>query len=95
MCIALLWTVNDFLGKVCFQVRLDKVIECKTVYVGYRCFLPTNHFMRKSKVFEGKIEIRPPPRRFTNEDILRQSSLVKYDLLDKHEKYGGIKKAWP
>ena len=50
------------------------------------------HPMRQSRKFNGKAEKRPPPRRWTTEDILRQISQLPVTLLGKHMSYGGQKK---
>lgn len=43
-------------------------------------------------MFDDKIERKPPPRKFSNEGIIRQLRDVINGLLGKHEKYGGIKR---
>ncbi|XP_060965657.1 uncharacterized protein LOC133034566 [Cannabis sativa] len=82
---ALLWTVNDFPArsslsgwsgqgyKACPTCNEDTTsirVIGKTSYVGHRRFLPSNHAMRRDTRFDGKAERRPPPRRFTCEEIL-------------------------
>ena len=49
------------------------------------------HPMRQSRKFNGKAEKRPPPRRWTTEDILRQMSLLPITLLGKHMSFGSQK----
>ena len=51
------------------------------------------HPMRQSRKFNGKPEKRPPPRRWTTEDKLRQMSLLPVTLLGKHMTFGGQKQA--
>ncbi|XP_030479230.1 uncharacterized protein LOC115696468 [Cannabis sativa] len=56
---ALLWTINDF--------------PARSYLSGHRRFFPNNHRMRRDTQFDGKIERRPPPRRFTCEEVLEQN----------------------
>ncbi|XP_062100718.1 uncharacterized protein LOC133806640 [Humulus lupulus] len=88
---ALLWTINDFPArsslsgwsgqgyKACPTCNEDtssiRVIG-KTSYVGHRRFLPSNHRMRKDREFDGKVEKRLPPRRFTCLEILKQVNVI-------------------
>ena len=88
---ALLWTINDFPArsslsgwsgqgyKACPTCNEDtssiRVIG-KTSYVGHRRFLPSNHRMRKDREFDGKVEKRLPPRRFTCLEILEQVNAI-------------------
>ncbi|KAM6574759.1 hypothetical protein CsatA_023086 [Cannabis sativa] len=84
---ALLWTINDFPArsslsgwsgqgyKACPTCNEDTTsirVIGKTSYVGHRRFLPSNHRMRKDREFDGNVEKRPPPRRFTCSEILEQ-----------------------
>ncbi|KAM6554839.1 hypothetical protein CsatB_015601 [Cannabis sativa] len=104
---ALLWTVNDFAArsslsgwsgqgyKACPTCNEDtrsiRVIG-KTSYVGHRRFLPSNHAMRRDTRFDGKVERRPPPRRFTCEEILSQVNNLEPQILGHHENFGGVKR---
>ncbi|KAM6574690.1 hypothetical protein CsatA_023017 [Cannabis sativa] len=56
---ALLWTINDF--------------PARSYLSGHRRFLPNNHRMRRDTQFDRQIERRPPPRRFTCEEVLEQN----------------------
>ncbi|KAM6542647.1 hypothetical protein CsatB_007094 [Cannabis sativa] len=104
---ALLWTVNDFPArsylsswsgqgyKACPTCNEDtssiRVIG-KTSYVGHRRFLPNNHRMRRDTQFDGKIERRPPPKRFTCEEVLEQVNKLPPHLPGNHELFGGVKR---
>ncbi|KAM6581559.1 hypothetical protein CsatA_005333 [Cannabis sativa] len=104
---ALLWTVNDFAArsslsgwsgqgyKACPTCNEDtrsiRVIG-KTSYVGHRRFLPSNHAMRRDTRFDGKVERRPPPRRFTCEEILSQVNNLEPQIHGHHENFGGVKR---
>ncbi|XP_060966845.1 uncharacterized protein LOC115703952 [Cannabis sativa] len=104
---ALLWIVNDFPArsylsswsgqgyKACPTCNEDtssiRVIG-KTSYVGHRRFLPNNHRMRRDTQFDGQIERRPPPRRFTCEEVLEQVNKLPPHLPGNHELFGGVKR---
>ncbi|XP_062112440.1 uncharacterized protein LOC133823592 [Humulus lupulus] len=104
---ALLWTVNDFPArsslfgwsgqgyKACPTCNEDtssiRVIG-KTYYVGHRRFLTSNHRWRKDTQFDGKVERRCPPRKFTCQDILDQVTALPPQVPGKHERFGGLKR---
>ncbi|XP_060974258.1 uncharacterized protein LOC133039388 [Cannabis sativa] len=107
MCAALLWTVNDFPArsslsrwsgqgyKACPTCNEDTTsirVIGKTSYVGHRRFFPSNHAMRRDTRFDGKVERRPPPRRFTCEEILSQVNNLEPQILGHHENFGGVKR---
>ncbi|XP_060959205.1 uncharacterized protein LOC133030469 [Cannabis sativa] len=104
---ALLWTVNDFPArsslsgwsgqgyKACPTCNEDTTsirVIGKTSYVGHRRFLPSNHAMRRDTRFDGKAERRPPPRRFTCEEILSQVNALEPQIPGHHENFGGVKR---
>ncbi|XP_060970000.1 uncharacterized protein LOC133037170 [Cannabis sativa] len=104
---ALLWTVNDFPArsslsgwsgqgyKACPTCNEDTTsirVIGKTSYVGHRRFLPSNHAMRRDTRFDGKVERRPPPRRFTCEEILSQVNALEPQIPGHHENFGGVKR---
>jgi hypothetical protein len=64
-------------------------LKNKIGYVGHRRFLPTNHRFRRSKDFNGLVEKRGKPRKFTNSEVLEKLEKVK-DF--KPGKYPGNKK---
>ncbi|KAM6565737.1 hypothetical protein CsatA_024865 [Cannabis sativa] len=104
---ALLWTINDFPArsslsgwsgqgyKACPTCNEDtssiRVIG-KTSYVGHRRFLPSNHRFRRDTNFDGEIERRHPPRRFTCEEILEQVNKLVPQVPGKHDQFGGVKR---
>ncbi|XP_060965344.1 uncharacterized protein LOC133034304 [Cannabis sativa] len=104
---ALLWTVNDFPArgslsgwsgqgyKACPTRNEDttsiRVIR-KTSYVGHKRFLPSNRVMRRDTQFDGKVARRPPPRRFTCEEILSQVNALEPQIPGHHEDFGGVKR---
>ncbi|XP_062086893.1 uncharacterized protein LOC133793596 [Humulus lupulus] len=55
-------------------------------------FLPSNHRMRRDTQFDGQIERRRPPRRFTCEEILEQVNKLVPQVPGKHEMFGGVKR---
>ncbi|XP_030505429.2 uncharacterized protein LOC115720419 [Cannabis sativa] len=103
----LLWTINDFPTrsslsgwsgqgyKACPTCNEDtssiRVIG-KTSYVGHRRFLPSNHRFRRDTNFDGEIERRHPPRRFTCEKILEQVNKLVPQVPGKHDQFGGVKR---
>ena len=104
---ALLWTVNDFPArsslsgwsgqgyKACPTCNEDTTsirVIGKTSYVGHRRFLPSTHRMRRDKEFDGEVERRRPPRRFTCEDILEQVNALAAQVPGKHVQFGGVKR---
>ncbi|XP_060969955.1 uncharacterized protein LOC133037137 [Cannabis sativa] len=104
---ALLWTANDFPArsslsgwsgqgyKACPTCNEDTTsirVIGKTSYVGHRRFLPSNHAMRRDTRFDGKVERRPPPRRFTCEEILSQVNTLEPQIPEHHENFGGVKR---
>ena len=104
---ALLWTVNDFPArsslsgwsgqgyKACPTCNEDTTsirVIGKTSYVGHRRFLPSTHRMRRDKEFDGEVERRRPPRRFTCEDILEQVNALPAQVPGKHVQFGGVKR---
>ncbi|KAM6577970.1 hypothetical protein CsatB_029807 [Cannabis sativa] len=104
---ALLWTVNDFPArsslsgwsgqgyKACPTCNEDTTsirVIGKTSYVGHRRFLPSNHAMRRDTRFDGKVERRHPPRRFTCEEILSQVNTLEPQIPGHHENFRGVKR---
>ncbi|XP_062099743.1 uncharacterized protein LOC133805579 [Humulus lupulus] len=58
----------------------------------FKRFLPSNHRMRRDTQFDGQIERRRPPRRFTCEEILEQVNKLVPQVPGKHEMFGGVKR---
>ncbi|KAM6571366.1 hypothetical protein CsatA_015446 [Cannabis sativa] len=48
--------------------------------------------MRRDTQFDGQIERRPPPRRFTCEEVLEQVNKLPPHLPGNHELFGGVKR---
>ncbi|XP_060959377.1 uncharacterized protein LOC133030600 [Cannabis sativa] len=105
---ALPWTINDFLArsslsgwsgqgyKACPTCNEDTTsirVIGKTSYVGHRRFLPSNHRMRKDREFDGNVEKRPPPRRFTCSEILEQVNALS-ELAPGKRKRGDTENNW-
>ena len=105
MCAALLWLVNDFptqnnlsgwSGRYKAYLTYNEDtpslrVKGKNIYFGRRRFFPITQSMKQNRKFKGKVEKRPPPRRWTTEDILRQMSLLPVTLPGKHMSFGGQK----
>ena len=50
----------------------------KTCYMGHRRFLPRDHsWRRKTVIFDGKQDHRPPPKELSAEDVLQQLSNIE------------------
>ena len=103
----LMWTINDYPArsslsgwsgqgyKGCLTCNEDTPscrVLGKTAYVGHRRFLHSRHQMRNSLLFNGKREKKPCPRRFTNEDILKQLGRLPSRVLGKHPSHGGVQR---
>jgi hypothetical protein len=103
----LLWTINDFPARsslsgwsgqgylacpTCSADTPSQHVRGKIAYVGHRKFLPTNHAWRKSKLFDGKIEKKPIPKKKTNAEILRELDNLPSHLPGKHPLFGGKKR---
>ncbi|XP_062079202.1 uncharacterized protein LOC133783534 [Humulus lupulus] len=58
----------------------------------FKRFLPSNHRMKRDTQFDGQIERRRPPRRFTCEEILEQVNKLVPQVPGKHEMFGGVKR---
>ena len=49
----------------------------KTCYMGHRRFLPSDHsWRRKTMIFDGKQDHRPPPKELSGEDVIKQLSNI-------------------
>ncbi|XP_071714749.1 uncharacterized protein [Rutidosis leptorrhynchoides] len=83
----LLFTINDFPARsslsgwsgqgymACPTCNVDtpsKRALTKIIYIGHRMYLSIKNKLRFSKSFDGKNETRRPPRRRTNDEILKQ-----------------------
>lgn len=101
---AFLWSIHDYPGLAtlsgrstrgyyacvhCDENPCSEALEKKIGYVGHRRFLPTNHRFRRSKDFNGSVEKREKPRKFTNAEVLEKLEKVKNF---KPGKYPGNKK---
>ncbi|XP_060183223.1 uncharacterized protein LOC132613195 [Lycium barbarum] len=88
MCVALLWTINDFLaygnlsgwstkGKLafpcCHKDTQSVSLRNKLCYMGHRRFLPINHPWHRNRVlFDGKVEMGAAPCPLTGDEALMQ-----------------------
>ncbi|XP_076897802.1 uncharacterized protein LOC143551209 [Bidens hawaiensis] len=104
---ALLWTINGFPArsslsgwsgqgyKACSTYKQDTPsirASNKTVFIGHRRFLPSNHKWRFSLLFNGNKEKRKAPRRLNKEQILEQLNSLPVRIPGKHPDYGGAKR---
>ena len=105
---ALLWTINDFPARsslsgwsgqgyrACPTCNIDTPairVLSKIAYVGHRRFLKANNRWRKNKrAFYTQLDDTPPPRKFTNHDILTQLGRLPIRIPGKHPSFGGAKK---
>ena len=89
---AFLWSIHDYPGYATMSGRSTRgffaCVHCdeepcyeslknKIGYIGHRRFLRTDHPYRRSKLFNGKVEERGPPRKFTVEEIKEKVERVK------------------
>ncbi|XP_060201915.1 uncharacterized protein LOC132630351 [Lycium barbarum] len=88
MCVALLWTINDFpaygnlsgwstKGKLacpcCHKDTQSVSLRNKLCYMGHRRFLPINHPWHRNRVlFDGKVEMGDAPSPLTGDEALMQ-----------------------
>ncbi|KAL5562930.1 hypothetical protein UlMin_032677 [Ulmus minor] len=104
---ALLWTVNDFPARsslsgwsgqgykacpTCNEDTPSMRVIGKTAYFGHRRFLPSTHRWRSNLDFDGRIERKRPPRKFSSVDIMDQLRRVKTSIPGKHPNYEGVKR---
>ncbi|XP_074346425.1 uncharacterized protein LOC141685209 [Apium graveolens] len=61
----------DSYGECMFKLRAAVLWKISD-FPGHQCYLNANHSWRKSKEYDGSIELRGTPRTFTSEDILKQ-----------------------
>ncbi|KAI3778420.1 hypothetical protein L2E82_07700 [Cichorium intybus] len=100
---ALLWTINDYPARsslsgwsgqgykacpTCNEDTPSVSVTNKIVYLGHRRFLAANHHLRKNLNFNGKQEMRPPPRQFSNADIKAQLDRLLFRKPGKHPEFG-------
>jgi hypothetical protein len=89
---AFLWSIHDYPGYATMSGRSTRgfyaCVHCdenpcyeslhnKIGYIGHRRFLAKDHIYRRSKVFNGKIETRDAPRKFTPEEVKEKVERVK------------------
>nr|XP_009761885.1 PREDICTED: uncharacterized protein LOC104213996 isoform X1 [Nicotiana sylvestris]XP_009761894.1 PREDICTED: uncharacterized protein LOC104213996 isoform X1 [Nicotiana sylvestris]XP_009761898.1 PREDICTED: uncharacterized protein LOC104213996 isoform X1 [Nicotiana sylvestris] len=88
MCVAIMWTINDFpaygnlLGwstkckfacPYCHKDTQPISLRSKLCYMGHHCFLPLHHPWRKNRrLFDGKVEKGVAPNPLTGDDVLMQ-----------------------
>jgi hypothetical protein len=96
---AIMWTINDLPAygnvsgwstkgykacPVCNENTSSHRLRSKICFMGHRRYLPLNHPWRKSKLHDGKWELRPPPKKLSGDDILKQLHAVRYGKPGKH-----------
>ena len=70
----------------CDKNPCSKRIRNKICYIGHRRFLPRAHPWRRSKVFDGNVENREKPEKFTMDEPMEQLERVKDVRPGKHPK---------
>ncbi|XP_026383291.1 uncharacterized protein LOC113278748 [Papaver somniferum] len=99
MHVAIILTINDFptFGNlsgwstkvykacpVCNSESSSQRLRSKIGYLGHRRFLPRGHSWRRSKQFNGKSDLRPPPKELNGYDIVNQLEEFKHVELGKN-----------
>jgi hypothetical protein len=89
---AVLWCIHDYpalstlSGRTtkgyyacihCDKNPLSRKIRGKICYIGHRCYLPKTHEWRKSLAFDGRVEKRDKPGKFTVKEVLEHLEKVK------------------
>ena len=89
---AFLWSIHDYPGYATMSGRSTRgfhaCVHCdenpcyeslknKIGYIGHRRFLHKNHPYRRSRLFNGKTEIRDPPRKYTPKEVAEKVERVK------------------
>jgi hypothetical protein len=98
---AVIWCIHDYpalstlSGRVtrgyyacvyCDKNPCSKRIRNKICYIGHRRFLASDHAWRRRKVFDGKVETREKPEKFTTDELMEQLERVKDVRPGKHPK---------
>jgi len=98
---AVIWCIHDYpalstlSGRVtrgyyacvyCDKNPCSKRIRNKICYIGHRRFLASDHAWRRRKVFDGKVETREKPEKFTMDELMEQLERVKDVRPGKHPK---------
>ena len=98
---AVIWCIHDYpalstlSGRVtrgyyacvyCDKNPCSKRIRNKICYIGHRRFLASDHAWRRSNVFDGKVETREKPEKFTMDELMEQLERVKDVRPGKHLK---------
>lgn len=96
---AVMWTINDFPAygnlsgwstkgylacPICNENASSQRLIGKIGYTGARRYLPENHGWRKSKLFNGKFELRERPMELSGEQVLEQVDSTNYKPFGKH-----------
>ncbi|KAJ9566906.1 LOW QUALITY PROTEIN: hypothetical protein OSB04_002872 [Centaurea solstitialis] len=93
---SILWTINDYPAyammsgwstkgyKACPTCKEETPfvgIRSKIAYIGHRRFLEMDHEWRnKGSLFDGQKELRPPPKKYSGDEILEQLPHLHYRL---------------
>ncbi|XP_026450757.1 uncharacterized protein LOC113350866 [Papaver somniferum] len=79
------WSTKGYKAcPVCNYESSSQRLRSKIGYLGHRRFLPRGHSWRRSKQFNGKSDLRPPPKELNGYDIVNQLEEFKHVELGKN-----------
>ncbi|XP_026384463.1 uncharacterized protein LOC113280039 [Papaver somniferum] len=79
------WSTKGYKAcPVCNSESSSQRLRSKIGYLGHRRFLPRGHSWRRSKQFNGKSDLRPPPKELNGYDIVNQLEEFKHVELGKN-----------
>ncbi|XP_026419993.1 uncharacterized protein LOC113315971 [Papaver somniferum] len=79
------WSTKGYKAcTVCNSESSSQRLRSKIGYLGHRRFLPRGHLWRRSKQFNGKSDLRPPPKELNGYDIVNQLEEFKHVELGKN-----------
>ncbi|KAK3206781.1 hypothetical protein Dsin_020827 [Dipteronia sinensis] len=68
---------------VCNEKTSSLALRSKICYMSHRRYLPSNHPWRKNKQHDSRCEMRPAPKEYSGNDILKQLERVKDEMPGK------------
>ncbi|KAA0056494.1 CACTA en-spm transposon protein [Cucumis melo var. makuwa] len=93
---ALLWMINDFSAygdlsrwsmkryqtcSICMDDRSSFRIRGRISIMGHRRYLPENHMWHKSRLHDGKVELKAPPVVMNGHEILEQLDQLEFPVM--------------
>ena len=79
------WTTKEYQAcLICTRDRPSFEIRRKISFMGHRRYLSVNHVWRRSKLHNGKVELKAPPVVMNGHEILEQLDLLEFQVMSKH-----------